>query len=96
MMQVIHQLFNQLYFNNMTISQNSIIDDKTLIFCWNILDKIEVGQKILISQYAPKKPDLFIDCAKKYADCYGTILFSDDYKQIKKVNTFKQIKNSND
>jgi len=70
-----------------------IIDDKTLIFCWNILDKIELGQKILISQHAPKKPDLFIECAKKYADCYGTILFSDDYQEIKKVNTFKQIKN---
>jgi hypothetical protein len=77
----------------MEIVKKNIIDDKTLIFCWNILDKIEVGQKILISQYAPNKPDLFIECAKKYADCYGTILFSDDYQQIKKVKTFKQIKN---
>ena len=76
----------------MTISQNSIIDDKALIFCWNILDKIEVGQKILISQYAPNKPDLFIECAKKYADCYGTNLFSDDYKQIKKILNFVEVK----
>ena len=77
----------------MKIAEKNIIEDKTLIFCWNILDKIELGQKILISQYAPNKPDLFIECAKKYADCYGTILFSDDYQQIKKVKTFKQIKN---
>lgn len=77
----------------MTISQNNMIDDKTLIFCWNILDKIEVGQKILISQYAPNKPDLFIDCAKKYADCYGTILFSDDYQEIKKIKNFVEVEN---
>ncbi len=70
-----------------------LLPDKALLACWNILDKIEVGQKILISQYAPNKPDLFIECAKKYADCYGTILFSDDYKQIKKVLNFVEVKN---
>jgi len=74
-------------------THSDLIPDKALLACWNILDKIEVGQKILISQYAPNKPDLFIDCAKKYADCYGTILFSDDYKQIKKVLNFVEVKN---
>ena len=79
--------------SKMKNTHSDIIPDKTLLFCWNILDKIEVGQKIIISQYAPNKPDLFIDCAKKYADCYGTILFSDDYKQIKKVLNFVEVKN---
>jgi hypothetical protein len=74
-------------------THSDLIPDKALLSCWNILDKIEVGQKILISQYAPNKPDLFIDCAKKYADCYGTILFSDDYKEIKKVLNFVEVKN---
>jgi hypothetical protein len=68
-----------------------MIEDKTLSICWNLLDKIELGDKILISKYAPNRSDLFIDCAKQYADCFGTILFSDDYKQIKKVISFKQI-----
>jgi hypothetical protein len=77
----------------MEIVKKNIIDDKTLIFCWNILDKIEVGQKILISQHAPNKPDLFIECAKKYADCYGTILFSDDYQEIKKIKNFVEVEN---
>ena len=70
-----------------------MIDDNTLAYCWNILDKIEIGQKILISQHAPNKPDLFIECAKKYADCYGTILFSDDYQEIKKINNFVEVEN---
>jgi hypothetical protein len=77
----------------MKAMSSDLIPDKALLACWNILDKIEVGQKILISQYAPNKPDLFINCAKKYADCYGTILFSDDYKQIKKVLNFVDVKN---
>jgi len=74
-------------------THSDLIPDKVLSTCWNILDKIEIGQEILISQYAPNKPDLFIECAKKYADCYGTILFSNDYQEIKKVKTFKQIEN---
>ena len=77
----------------MTVIEKIIINDKTLVFCWNILDKIEIGQKILISQHAPNKPDLFIECAKKYADCYGTILFSDDYQEIKKINNFVEVEN---
>ena len=78
--------------SKMKNTHSDLIPDKALLACWNILDKIEVGQKILISQYAPNKPDLFIECAKKYADCYGTILFSDDYKQIKKVLNFVEVK----
>lgn len=68
-----------------------MIEDKILAICWNLLDKIKLNHKIIISDYAPNRPDLFIDCAKQYADCFGTILFSDDYKEIKKVINFKQI-----
>jgi hypothetical protein len=70
---------------------SDIIPDKTLSICWNLLDKIKLGHKIIISDFAPNRPDLFIQCAKQYADCFGTILFSDDYKEIKKVMSFKQI-----
>lgn len=69
-----------------------MIEDKILVICWNLLDKMKLGDKILISKYAPNKPNLFIDCAKQYADCFGTILFSDDYKQIKKVMNINEIK----
>jgi len=68
-----------------------MIEDKTIVICWGLLDKIKLGDKINILKYAPNKPDLFIDCAKQYDDCFGTILFSDDYKEIKKVVSFKQI-----
>jgi hypothetical protein len=74
-------------------THSNLLPDKALLLCWNILDKIELGQKILISQHAPNKPDLFIECAKKYADCYGTILFSDDYQEIKKIKNFVGVEN---
>ena len=72
---------------------NSNLPDKALSVCWNILDRLKVGDKIIVSEFAPNHPDLFIDCAKKYSDCFGSILFSGDYKEIKKVKTFNDIKN---
>jgi hypothetical protein len=68
-----------------------MIEDKILLFCWKILDDIEEGKRIKILKYAPNKPDLFIECAKKYADCYGTILFSNDYTKIKKIKSFVEV-----
>ena len=69
---------------------SDLLPDKALSACWKILDRLEVGNRIIVADFAPTKPDLFIDCAKKYSDCFGSILFSDDYKEIKKVKTFKQ------
>jgi hypothetical protein len=68
-----------------------MIEDKILIACWKILDRMIIGNVLVIKDFAPNKPDLFIECAKQYADCFGTILFSDDYKEIKKVISFKEV-----
>jgi hypothetical protein len=49
---------------------------------------------ILVKDYAPKNPDLFIVCCKQYYDCFRTLRFSDDYSEIKKIErdlTFKEI-----
>jgi hypothetical protein len=75
------------------MKMDDLIPNKALIACWKILDRLEVGDRILVSEYAPNHPDLFVECAKKYSDCYGSILFSDDYKEIKKVKTFKEVEN---
>ena len=71
-----------------------IIADTTLTKCFKILDKLEVGQMILVKDYAPNNPTLFIDCAKQYYDCHRNIRFSDDYSVIKKIErdlTFNEI-----
>jgi hypothetical protein len=70
-----------------------MIDDKALSVCWKILDRLEVGDRIMVSEFAPNHPDLFVECAKKYSDYFGSILFSDDYKKIKKVKTFNEVEN---
>lgn len=75
---------------------SELIPDKTLSYCWNILDKLEIGQMIMVKDFAPKKPDLFVDCCKQYFDCYRTLKFSNDYSQIfkvERVKTFEEIKN---
>ena len=70
-----------------------MIDDKALIACWKILDRLEVGDRIMVADFAPNHPDLFIQCAKKYSDSFGSILFSDDYKEIKKILNFVEVEN---
>lgn len=71
-----------------------IIQDSTLLKCFKILEDIKVGQEILVKDYAPKNPTLFIECCKQYYDLYRTIRFSDDYSVIKKIErdlTFNEI-----
>ena len=71
-----------------------IIADTTLTKCFKILDKLEVGQMILVKDYAPNNPTLFIDCCKQFYDCHRNIRFSDDYSVIKKIErdlTFNEI-----
>lgn len=71
-----------------------MIEDKTLLKCFKILDSLKVGQMILVSDYAKVNPDLFISCCKRYYDLYRTIRFSDDYLEVKKIErdlTFNEI-----
>jgi len=71
-----------------------IIEDSILAFCWKILDKIEVGNKILVSDYAKKDPKLFINCCKLYIDVYGNMMFNKDYTELYKVYSFKEIEDN--
>jgi len=80
----------------MTNTYSDLLPDKALIACWKILDRLEVGDRIRVCEYAPKKPDVFIACCKQYYDCFRTLRFSDDYSEIKKIErdlTFKEIEN---
>lgn len=75
---------------------SDLIPNKTLSYCWKILDKLEIGQMILVKDYAPNNPDLFIRCCKQYFDCHRNLRFSDDYSEIckvERVKTFKEIEN---
>lgn len=75
-------------------THSDLIPDTTLTKCFKILDKLEVGQMILVKDYAPNNPTLFIDCCKQFYDCHRNIRFSDDYSVIKKIEidlTFNEI-----
>jgi hypothetical protein len=72
---------------------SDLLPDKALIACWKILDRLEVGDRIRVADFAPKKPDVFIACCKKYYDCFRNLRFSNDYSEIKKIEkdlTFKE------
>lgn len=78
----------------MILDHSELIEDRVLNKCWNILDKLEVGQMILVSDYAPNNPTLFLDCCKQFYDCFRNLRFSNDYSVIKKIErdlTFNEI-----
>lgn len=70
-----------------------MIEDKILVACWKTLDKMKVGNVLVIQHFAPNKPDLFIDCAKQYIKVYKNLLFNKDYTEIYKVYSFKEVEN---
>lgn len=69
----------------MISDHSELIEDRVLTKCFKILDKLEVGQMILVKDYAPNNPTLFIDCCKKYYNSSRNLRFSDDYSVIKKI-----------
>jgi len=78
------------------MKMDNLLPDKALIACWKILDRLELGDRIRVADFAPKKPDVFIACCKLYYDCFRNLRFSDDYLEIKKIErdlTFKEIEN---
>ena len=77
----------------MTMEYSDEITEKALKKCWNILDSLEIGNRIIVSDFAPKNPELFLSCCKKYYDCFRNLRFSDDYSEIQKIKrdlTFKE------
>jgi len=65
-----------------------LIDDKYLAASWSVIDKLKPGEIIIVSDYAPNKPDLFIRCIKQRIDTLKDCEFSNNYKKVKKLNLF--------
>lgn len=65
-----------------------LIDDKYLAASWSVIDNLKPGEIIIVSDYAPNKPDLFISCIKQRIDTLKDCEFSNNYKKVKKLNLF--------
>lgn len=60
--------------------------DQQLESAWGLIDKMESGSRLTISDFAPKKPETFLQCCKMYIDCYPLKAeLSNDYKQVIKL-----------
>lgn len=68
-----------------------MIEDKILVACWRVLDKMKVGNVLIIKDFAPNKPELFIECTKQYIRSYKNLIFNKDYTEIYKGYSFKEI-----
>lgn len=59
--------------------------DENLKKNWDRLDKAPPGTY----KVPDEDRDIFIECAKQYADIYGTIDFNSDYTKLKKLHEWK-------
>lgn len=64
-------------------------DPKKLAF--KIFDDMKAGEKALVSVFAPRNPDLFIQLGKQYIDDGGDLMFSEDYATIYKTTPLADI-----
>jgi hypothetical protein len=62
-----------------------LIEDKYLAASWGIIDKMQPGEIIIVKDYAPKNPGLFISCIKQRIDTLNDCYFNPTYTKIKKL-----------
>lgn len=60
--------------------------DRDLAEVFRRLDKASPG----IYKVPDEDREIFISCAKQYADIYGTVCFNSDYTKLKKLHEWKQ------
>lgn len=65
--------------------------DYQLMVTWEIIDKMELGTKIKVSDFAKKRPDIFIQASKMFIDCYHTAEFNFNYTTLKKILPCKSL-----
>jgi hypothetical protein len=62
-----------------------LIEDKFLAASWAIIDKMQPGEIIIVKDYAPNNPALFISCIRQRIDTLNDCYFNSTYTKIKKL-----------
>lgn len=65
-------------------------NDTDLAKAFTMLDGLKPGEILELNRLAENRREIFCECAKQYADVYGTIQFNDNYTKIKKLHEWKQ------
>lgn len=58
--------------------------DKNLQKCWAILDKLQIAEIMELKRIPVDRREVFISCAKQYADIYHNLTFNNNYTKIRK------------
>ena len=66
-----------------------LIEDKLLKAAFGVFDKMKPGQVIFINDYAPNKPDLFLQCAEQYQQTYNNLELNNQKTKIKKYESIR-------
>jgi hypothetical protein len=58
--------------------------DKNLQKCWAILDKLQPAEIMELKRIPVDRREVFISCAKQYADTYRNLTFNNNYTKLRK------------
>jgi hypothetical protein len=67
-----------------------LIEDKLLKAAFGVFDKMKPGQVIFIKDYAPNKPELFLQCAEQYNKTYNNLELNPSKTKIKKYESIRR------
>ena len=62
-----------------------LIEDKFLAASWAIIDKMQPSEIIIVKDYAPKNPALFISCIRQRIDTLNDVEFNLTFTKIRKI-----------
>jgi hypothetical protein len=71
-----------------------LIEDKFLSASWGIIDKMQPSEIIIVKDYAPKNPALFIRCIRQRIDTLNDCEFNQDYTRLRKISTIADLQKS--
>ncbi len=67
-----------------------LLPENALRIAFQRLDALKLNEILVISDFAPRHPALFTDCAKQYFSVFGNIRFNSTMDKVKKVRTFAE------
>lgn len=69
----------------MTHTRSELLPDQALKACWDKIESLNPGDLITVNSMAPKKPQLWISCAKQWIDCFKLAEFNHNYTTLRKL-----------
>jgi hypothetical protein len=71
-------------------NQRELISDENLQKAWSILDNLKPSEIMELKRIPEERREVFISCAKQYADTHHNITFNNSFTKIRKDESIRK------